>query len=90
MSLLVVLVPAEHDELSLGPAAVEALARLGVTSVSLARDDRVAALVLEGWAFDASRPDAAVAALGAMPYGAQALQPVMQVAVTAEGGMPLS
>jgi hypothetical protein len=40
MGLLVVLVPADRDDLTLGPPAIEALARLGVTSVALAREAR--------------------------------------------------
>ncbi len=83
MGLLVVLVPADRDDLTLGPPAVEALARLGVTSVALARDDRTAAIILEGWAFDPGRPHAALAALGTTPGEAQTLQPIVQMAVTA-------
>lgn len=83
MALLVVLVPAERGDVPLGTAAVEALARLGVTSVSLARDEQTAAVILEGWAFDPTRPDPALDALGASRDGARTLQPVVQMAVTA-------
>ncbi len=82
MGLLVVLVPADH-ELTLGPPAVEALARLGVTSVALARDDLTAAVILEGWAFDPGRPHAALSALGTTSGEARTLQPIVQMAVTA-------
>jgi hypothetical protein len=89
MALLVVLVPADRGDVPLGSATVEALARLGVTSVSLARDEQTAAVVLEGWAFDPTRPDAALHALGAAD-GVRALQPVVQMAVSAaskDGGL---
>lgn len=90
MGLLVVLVPADRDDLTLGPPAVEALARLGVTSVSLVRDDQTAAVILEGWAFDAGRSHAALSALGATSGEARTLRPVVQMAVTAaatDGGL---
>jgi hypothetical protein len=83
MGLLVVLVPADRDDLTLGPAAVAALRRIGVTSVALARDDRTAAVILEGWAFDPGRPHAALSALGATTGDARTLQPIVQMAVTA-------
>ena len=42
------LFPVSDDEPRLEPAALEALARLGITSVALLRDSSVAGLVLEG------------------------------------------
>lgn len=88
MAQLVVLIPASRDAVPLGSATVEALARLGISTVSLARDEHTAAVILEGWAFDPSRPDAALDALGAAGE-ARALQPVLQMAVSTarnEGG----
>jgi hypothetical protein len=85
MGLLILFVPADHEDLALGSPAIEALARLGVTSVSLARDEETAAVILEGWAFNAARPDAALSALGAAWREARTLQPVMQMAVSAAG-----
>lgn len=87
MAQLVVLVPADKSDVPLGSATVEALSRLGVTTVSLARDGQTAAVILEGWAFDPTHPDAALAALGTRE--AQTLQPVVQMAVStaaSEGG----
>lgn len=81
MALFVVLVPANHGDASLGSATVEALAGLGVTTGSLARDEQTAAVIPEGGAFDAARADAALDALGAGE--ARALQPVAQMAVSA-------
>lgn len=88
MAQLVILVPAANREVSLGPASVAALSRLGVTELSMARDRETVALILEGWAFDPSRSDAVLSALGA-DLDARALDPVVQMAVspaTSEGG----
>jgi hypothetical protein len=81
MALLVLLVPAVRGNVPLGSATVEALARLGVTSVSLAQDEQTAAVVLEGWAFDPTRADEAAQALAA-DGEARVLQPVLQMAVS--------
>jgi hypothetical protein len=65
--MVVMLFPVLDDEPSLQPAALEKLAGLGVTSIALLRDDSLAGLVLEGWAFhagDASRAAHAVAGVG--------------------------
>jgi hypothetical protein len=65
------------------------LARLGVTSVALVRDEQTLAIVLEGWMFDpAHSAEAAAEAVGAASQ-ARTLRPVMHVAVAnaaAEGG----
>lgn len=54
-------------DVALGAAAAEALARLGVTSVSVLADSDGVAIVMEGWAFDSgtAQQAAAVAAPGA-------------------------
>ena len=92
MAMLVLLVPSDQDAVTLGARNVEALARLGVTSVSLARDERTAAVILEGWALDPASHEQALSALGARSGGAQTLQPVVQMAVqstaTHTGGYP--
>jgi len=82
MAQLVLLLPADREP-SLGARNAAALARLGVTSVSVARDDRTAAVILEGWALDPSQRAEALAALGASDEHARALQPVVQMAVSA-------
>jgi hypothetical protein len=68
---------------------VVAFARLGVTNVSLVRDERTVGIVLEGWMFDPERSaEAAAEAVKATP-AARTLRPVMHVAVAsaaAEGG----
>lgn len=89
MALLVVLLSADEGEVPLGSDSIEALARLGVTTVSLARDEHTAAVILEGWAFDPTRANAALTALGPGADKARTLQPVVQMAVTTavnEGG----
>ena len=83
MGLLVLLVPADQGDLALGAPAARALARLGVTTLSLARDDRTTAVILDGWAFDAGQPGAVLSALGKAWGEARTLQQVMQVAVSA-------
>lgn len=83
MAQLVLLISGDQDEFSLGARNVDALAWLGVTSVSVARDERTAAVILEGWALDPSRRAEALAALGTSEEHARALQPVMQMAVSA-------
>lgn len=62
MAMLVVLVPASDAEPSVQQAAVSELARLGVTSVTLLRDDHTVGFVVERWAFDPSRSAQAVIA----------------------------
>ena len=88
MALLVVLVPTDR-EVIFGPQRVDALARIGITSISLARDEQTTAVILEGWAFDSARPEAALVALGASKRDARTLRPVAHMAVSTarnEGG----
>lgn len=83
MAMVVVLLPASEAEPTLQPAAVSTLARLGVTSVALVRDERTLALVVEGWAFEARRSaEAVVAALAADGTSAQTLHPIAEMAVS--------
>jgi hypothetical protein len=84
VAMMVVLLPACEADPSLRPAAVSMLARLGVTSVALVRDERTWALVVEGWAFEPSRSARAVVAAVARDSGsAQTLHPVAELAVSA-------
>ena len=88
MAMIVVLVPAAEAEPSLRPAAVSKLARLGVTSVAMLRDERTLGLVVAGWAFDPARSTGAVLAAFAGPSSrARTLLPLAEMAVsTARGG----
>lgn len=83
MGLLVLLVPTDQADVPLGSAAIEAFARLGITTVSLATDDQTTAIILEGWAFDPASPGPAVRALGTQAEQTRALQPIVQMAVSA-------
>jgi hypothetical protein len=81
--MVVVLFPVSDDEPALQPAALAALARLGVTSVSLLRDEQTAGLVLEGWAFDPAHAGEAARTAAGAREGIRTLQPLMQMAVSA-------
>jgi hypothetical protein len=81
--MVVVLFPVSDEEPALQPTALAALARLGVSSVSLLRDEQTAGLVLEGWAFDPARASEAARAVAGAREGIRTLQPLMQMAVSA-------
>jgi hypothetical protein len=84
VAMVVVLLPASETDSSLQPAAVSKLARLGITSVAVVRDERTVALVAEGWAFEPSRSsEAVVAAVAGDGSSAQTLHPIAELAVSA-------
>ena len=83
VAMVLVLFPVSDEEPALQPAALAALARLGVTSVSLLRDEQTAGLVLEGWALDPARAGEAVRAAAGPHEGIRALKPLMQMAISA-------
>jgi hypothetical protein len=75
VAMIVVLVPYSD--------AVSELARLGVTSVAVVRDDRTLGLVVEGWAFDPRRSaEAVVAAIAGRRSQARTLHPLVEMAVS--------
>ena len=74
MALLVLIAPSGQSDISLRPGAVEMLARLGVTSISLAQDSETVVVILEGWSLDTRQHEQAAAALGAVD--ARPLQPM--------------
>jgi hypothetical protein len=80
--MVLVLFPVSDEEPALQPAALAMLARLGVTSVSLLRDEETAGLVLEGWALDPARADEAATAAAGARGGVRILQPLMQMAIS--------
>lgn len=88
MAMIVVLVPTAEAEPSLRPATVSKLARLGVTSVAMLRDERTLGLVVEGWAFDPKRStEAVIEAIAGPTSSARTLLPLVEMAVsTARGG----
>jgi hypothetical protein len=87
--MMVVLLDEANGDVSLRRSFVDELARLGVTSVALLREQTTVGIVLEGWLFDPGRSAGAVLeALGAGSR-ARALHPVLHLAVstaTPEGG----
>jgi hypothetical protein len=83
VAIVLVLFPISDEEPALQPGALAALARLGITSVSLLRDEQIAGLVLEGWAFDPTRAEEAVRAAAGTRDGIRTLEPLVQMAVSA-------
>lgn len=83
MALIVLLVPNNAGEASLGADSLERLAELGITNVALVRDEHSTGFVLEGWAFDPGRSTpAVVSVLAGSATGARTLRPVTQMAVS--------
>jgi hypothetical protein len=82
VAMVVVLFPAADAEPRLEPAALEELAKLGVTNIALVRDSSLAGLVLEGWAFDPDDAQRAVRAVGGAFEGVRTLQPLVQMGVS--------
>ena len=84
MGVLVLLVANENPAAEVGPAVAQELAALGVTSLSLLRDDQTTAVALEGWAFDADRSAEAAARAVAVDLAAvRVLRPIVESALHA-------
>jgi hypothetical protein len=81
--MVVILSPIMGEEPTLQRAALEKLARLGITNVALLRDTSLAGLVLEGWAFDPRDASEAVSAVAGPCEDVQTLLPLAQLAVSA-------
>lgn len=82
MAILLVLMPA-GPKACLRSDALSALARLGVTSVALVRDERSLGVVVEGWAFDpAGSAEAVIAAVSGRSRRARTLRPVMEMTLS--------
>jgi hypothetical protein len=80
--MLLILLPAGATA-CLRSEAVPALARIGVTSLALVRDERSTGVVVEGWAFDPIvSAEAVIAAVSEPSEQARALQPVMEMTLT--------
>jgi hypothetical protein len=80
--VLLVLLLATGDPVSVGPGVAQELAALGVTSVTVLRDEHTTAVALEGWAFDADRSaEAATRVVAANPNAARVLRPVVESAL---------
>ena len=85
MAVVVVLFQHGDERLSLRPAGLARLADLGVTNVALLQDESTAGLLLEGWAFDASRAAEAACAVAGACEGLRTLRPLMEMAVVPQG-----
>jgi len=87
--MTVLLLGSADGDFCLRQELVSELARLGVTNVSLVRDEQTVGIVLEGWMFDPTcSAEAAITAVGAAA-GTRTLHPVMHLAVSSaanEGG----
>lgn len=82
MAMLVLVFANADRAAEVGANAAPELAALGVTTVSVLRDEQTTALVLDGWAFDAGRSaDAVVRIVTDDPSGVQVLRPVLESAV---------
>jgi len=88
VAMVVVLFPVSNTEPSLQPAALEELARRGITSIALVRDDSLAGLVLEGWAFDVRDATRAARAVAGARNGVQVLQPLVEMAISPPAARP--
>ncbi len=82
MGIAVLLVPGQQD-VALNAGVLDRLGALGVTSVALLRDEQTVGLVVEGWAFDASRSAEAALAAVAPERDGRTLRPLVQMAVSA-------
>jgi hypothetical protein len=84
MAAVAFLIDAGRRDVDLGPAVADRLARLGITSLALYRDEETLCLVLEGWSFDPSSTASAASAIGLEPE-VRLLRPVMETALRATG-----
>jgi hypothetical protein len=80
--MLVVTRDAQRGDAVLDARAAGRLADLGVTHVSIARDNRIEAVVLEGWAFDPTVSGAAATEIVAGTTPHSTLHPVLQTVLS--------
>ncbi|HEY3529007.1 MAG TPA: hypothetical protein VGK78_07640 [Nocardioides sp.] len=79
MGLLLFLVDNVDPAAEVGPAVAQRLAALGVTNLSVLRDEHTTALALQGWTFDPTlSADAAAHALSAVGGTVRVLRPVVE------------
>ena len=89
MAMMMVLLDEANGEFCMRREFVDTLARLGVTSVALLRDEATVGIVLEGWLFDPARSADAVAEAFGTASETRTLHPVIHLAVSTaayEGG----
>lgn len=86
MAMVVLLLSARQEEISLGPDAAAQLAAHGVTRAAVLRDRDDIAVLLEGWAFDPSRSmDAAIEAVVGTGQKCRRLSSVAELSVSRGG-----
>jgi hypothetical protein len=83
MTRVVLLLDAGQGHVAIDADNADLLARLGVTNVTIARDPRTVAIVLDGWAFDPARAGDALIVVAGNASAGRVLQPVADMAVTA-------
>jgi hypothetical protein len=83
MATMLVLFETGATDVTVDPAAIDALAAIGVTHLTLVRDEHGVGVVLEGWAFDAAAStDAVLSALSAGDGAARALASLGEMALS--------
>jgi hypothetical protein len=81
--MLMMLFEGSRGEPVLREHTLGTLARLGITTVSVLRDDRMVGVVVDGWAFDPTRSaEAARTALAGTETGVRVFRPLLQTAVS--------
>jgi hypothetical protein len=84
VGVLVLLLSNQSPGSEVGPAVAQELAALGVTNLSVLRDEETTAVALEGWAFDPTRSaEAAARAVAADRAAVRVLRPVIESSVHA-------
>lgn len=82
MGVLVLLVANQDPAAAMGASVVQRLAALGVTEMSVLRDEDTTAVTLAGWAFDPNRSaDAAARAVSNGRGVVRVLRPVLESAI---------
>jgi len=82
MALMVVMLPAGANA-RLDPDAVTNLARLGITSLAVVRDNQSVGVVVEGWGFDPiGAAECVLTTICGPRRGARTLRPVMEMTLT--------
>jgi hypothetical protein len=83
MGMVVVLLAARAEDLSLGPETTARLAQLGVTYAALLSDDEGAAVLLDGARFRPERSTGAALDAIAGQVGGRTLRPLAQMSIPA-------
>jgi hypothetical protein len=87
VGMVVILIAGDENNVLLDSRALEGVARLGITSLALLRDDDLVALVMEGWAFDATNSRQAVEALvSSTGRPVRTLHPLGHMVIEGSGG----